>query len=250
MKISYLPEMISPTGSTVFPVSQVGITKKATLSQLEVFSGPGSIGEVIAGTNIELTPVPAFTVATISFSFPGAIFPFPGNSLPSGWLFCLGQEISRVVYKDLFSVLGTTYGSGNGVTFNLPDLRGRLVVGQETMGGVSSSNRLQNSLAGNIPATSLGAIGGTETETLNSQEVGLKSHTHTHSVSVSWGGGNQGGNTGNGGDSETSGTFAGAGGPYPVAWGFSFTNNPVSDSSAIPHTNLPPLAFLNWCIKY
>ena len=40
----------------------------------------------------------------------------------SGWLACLGTDVSRTTFADLFAVIGTTYGSGNGVnTFGLPD---------------------------------------------------------------------------------------------------------------------------------
>ena len=43
--------------------------------------------------------------------------------VPSGWLNCDGSAISRIVYADLFDVIGTQYGSGNGTTtFNLPDM--------------------------------------------------------------------------------------------------------------------------------
>ncbi|CAF0816163.1 unnamed protein product, partial [Adineta ricciae] len=46
------------------------------------------------------------------------------------WLFCNGSEVSRQIYRNLFSVIGTIYGSGDGVnTFNLPDLRARFPLG-------------------------------------------------------------------------------------------------------------------------
>ena len=42
------------------------------------------------------------------------------------WLFCDGSAVSRTTYSALFRVIGTNYGSGNGIdTFNLPDLRSR-----------------------------------------------------------------------------------------------------------------------------
>lgn len=47
-----------------------------------------------------------------------------GARLPSNVIRCAGQELSRVTYADLYRVIGTTYGHGDGVTtFNLPDLR-------------------------------------------------------------------------------------------------------------------------------
>jgi microcystin-dependent protein len=63
----------------------------------------------------------------------GAIFPFGGSVVPSGFLECDGQAVSRTDYSDLFSAIGTTFGPGDGsTTFNLPDLRGRVPIGQDT----------------------------------------------------------------------------------------------------------------------
>jgi microcystin-dependent protein len=51
-------------------------------------------------------------------------------SAPTGYLLCNGAAVSRTTYADLFAVIGTTYGAGNGsTTFNLPDLRGRVPAG-------------------------------------------------------------------------------------------------------------------------
>src|SRR5262249_14523950 len=42
-----------------------------------------------------------------------------------GWLYCDGRAVSRDTYADLFAVVGTLHGTGDGVsTFNLPDYRG------------------------------------------------------------------------------------------------------------------------------
>lgn len=52
----------------------------------------------------------------------GCIMSYAGSTAPSGWLKCDGSAISRTSYARLFSVIGTTYGSGNGsTTFNLPN---------------------------------------------------------------------------------------------------------------------------------
>lgn len=60
----------------------------------------------------------------------GVIAAFAGVDAPLGWLVCDGTAISRTGYPDLFAVLGTSYGYGDGTyTFNLPDLRGRFPLG-------------------------------------------------------------------------------------------------------------------------
>lgn len=61
----------------------------------------------------------------------GAVLPFYGSRPPKNWLLCYGQEVSRAEYKDLFDVIGTSSGSGNGsTTFNVPDLKGKVIYGQ------------------------------------------------------------------------------------------------------------------------
>lgn len=91
----------------------------------------------------------------------GVILPFSGPNVPAGWLFCYGQTASRTTYADLFAVIGTQYGAGNGTTtFNVPDLRGRVVAGRDNMGG-SAANNLTETFFG-TPTNALGNVGGTE----------------------------------------------------------------------------------------
>lgn len=63
----------------------------------------------------------------------GSIWLWPGSTAPAGWLLCNGQAVSRTTYANLFSVLGSTYGQGDGsTTFNVPDLTGRVPVGSNS----------------------------------------------------------------------------------------------------------------------
>lgn len=60
----------------------------------------------------------------------GTILPYSSTTVPSGYMLCDGSAISRTNYADLFAVIGTSYGVGDGsTTFNIPDLRGRVPVG-------------------------------------------------------------------------------------------------------------------------
>ena len=110
----------------------------------------------------------------------GAILPYTGSTAPnSNFVLCYGQAISRTTYASLFSLVSTTYGTGDGsTTFNVPDLRGRVIAGYDSMGG-SSANRLTNQ-SGGVEGDTIGAVGGAETHTLT--EAQLAAHTHTASV--------------------------------------------------------------------
>lgn len=66
----------------------------------------------------------------------GAIFTFPMATAPTGYLVCDGSAVSRTTYADLFAVLGTAYGNGDGsTTFNLPDYRGQFLRGYDDGAG-------------------------------------------------------------------------------------------------------------------
>ena len=55
------------------------------------------------------------------------------STIPTGWLLCNGAGISRSTFSNLFTKIGTTYGTGDGsTTFNIPDLRDRYIIGANT----------------------------------------------------------------------------------------------------------------------
>lgn len=104
----------------------------------------------------------------------GALLPYAGTASPDTnvWLLCDGDAVSRTTYAALFTAIGTTFGNGDGsTTFNLPDLRGRVPMGLDNMGG-SSANRVTDA-----SADSLGGAVGSEDHTLTASE--MPSHTHS-----------------------------------------------------------------------
>ena len=91
----------------------------------------------------------------------GTVMPTALATAPVGWLLCYGQAVSRTSYASLFNAIGTTYGAGDGSsTFNLPDLRGRVVAGKDNMGGTAAS-RLTSAGSG-VNGSVIGASGGNQ----------------------------------------------------------------------------------------
>ena len=91
---------------------------------------------------------------------------FAGNFAPLSWAFCNGQLLSIADNTALFSLIGTTYGGDGQVTFALPDLRGRVPVGDGQGPG--------------LPAVYLGEMGGEVNHTLSINE--MPAHTHLTTV--------------------------------------------------------------------
>lgn len=74
----------------------------------------------------------------------GTIISFAGNVEIDGWCICDGRELSRTLYKNLFNVIGTTYGEGDGsTTFNLPNFINKTLWGN-TVAGVEKEAGLPN----------------------------------------------------------------------------------------------------------
>ena len=65
---------------------------------------------------------------SLSFVAVGTIYPFAGSTIPDTFLLCDGSALDITEYSELFSVIGYTYG-GSGDSFNIPDLRGKVLVG-------------------------------------------------------------------------------------------------------------------------
>ena len=110
----------------------------------------GKSGDTMTGKlTLDSDPTSALHAATKQYADasgnpPGSVTAFAGNSLPIGYLKCNGALVSQSTYPDLFSAIGTTYGSGYFSTFRLPDLRGEFVRGWDDSRGVDLGRVLGN----------------------------------------------------------------------------------------------------------
>ncbi len=127
------------------------------------------------------------TAPQVEFGVVGQIIATGSLTPPTGFLYANGAAVSRSLYSDLFSAIGTSYGVGDGsTTFNLPDLRGVFAsgAGSQTIGPTTytrtlgtkqndafASHNHQFNTFGNVPAvtnnpaSSAAGAGGTHTTT-------------------------------------------------------------------------------------
>lgn len=146
----------------------------------------------------------------------GTIYPFAGQEEPDTFMFCDGRELDIVEYSKLFSVIGYTYG-GSGDFFNLPDLRGKTLVGR---------NENDNDFF------AVGKIGGEKEHTLTIDEM----PSHTHGLRLEWEQNEGGGIVDTW--SDTSNARVDMDGTQTKSTG-----------GNQPHNNMPPYMIVNYIIK-
>lgn len=157
------------TGATTLTANNVILGNGTTAP---TFVAPGTSGNLLTsnGTTWAST-APAAQMPT------GALMPYAGATAPSGgYLLCDGSSVSSTTYLALHAVISNTYGgsayTGAGsLSFNLPDLRGRVPIGSGTGTGLT--------------ARVTGTTYGTETHTVSSSNItqfstgNAGSHSHT-----------------------------------------------------------------------
>jgi len=167
-------------------------------------------------------------------------WPLVSTSIPAGWSLCDGSAISRVVYADLYAVLGTFYGAGDGsTTFNLPNFTGKFLLGVDgthaigTTGGASTLTIATTNLPSHDhPVTDPGHI----------HSVTDPGHFHASLVASS---------------TNLAGVAAGtavAGNTSSKVTGLTVNSNTTgitvgNTGSGTPLAALPPYATVNWMIK-
>ena len=192
-------------------------------------------------------------------SHSGLIAMWPSDSIPDGWLLCDGSSLLRSTYPDLFAAIGTVFGAADGTHFNVPNLKGRVVVGKD---------------GSQTEFDAMGETGGAKTHTLTTAE--MPSHTHVQDAHTHVQNAHNHGVTDPGHSlTQTARSAAGSGGSIATAssggtvgvWGAQVTQyTGISIQNATPtnqntvatnhstggggaHNNLQPYIVLNYIIK-
>jgi len=148
----------------------------------------------------------------------GTIMLYGGDTAPSGFKICDGSAISRTTYADLFNIIGTSFGTGDGTTtFNLPNLQGKVPVGLDS---------------NDEDFDTLGETGGEKEHTLNVSEI--PSHQHSFGIGAN-------------AATQANGDRVQAGyrGPYSIDASWSVTTT----GGGQPHNIMQPYLVLNYIIK-
>jgi microcystin-dependent protein len=154
-------------GSYNLVVSGSGIT---TYTQaIDLVRGDG-VGRFAAGSITQA----ALATAVQQLLVPtGTVLPFAGASAPAGWVLADGSAISRTTFSALFAAIGTQFGTGDGsTTFNVPDMRGRVAVGQSAAADASVQTR------GASEGAAVGARRPWHTHTIASHSHSVPAHFH------------------------------------------------------------------------
>jgi len=226
---------VTNSGTSSAAIFDFGIPQGATGA-----TGPAntlSIGTVQSGATADATITGTAPNQTLNLTLPkgdtgqqgvkgdpgkgcpiGTILPFGGDLIPEGYLVCDGSAVSRTTYADLFDVIGTRYGAGDGsTTFNLPNLSGRVAVGQDL---------------NDADFDTLGDNGGEKAHTLITNE--MPSHSHLRG-------------NGNGARGDTASPHSGSGG---YLWHYDSNGRTDSEGGNQPHNNLQPYLVTAYIIKF
>jgi microcystin-dependent protein len=172
--------VVPPSGGNLYGFSPYSIS-----SQFSGGGGSGGIRLKVRGEAVTVQNVSGndwWVVSDTRDKTPvGTVIAVPGNAYggwPAGYLYCNGASYTRsdTRYLDLFAVISTNSGTSNATSFNVPDLRGAFIRGQDGGRGLDPD---RNSRTASNPGGSTGDAVGTY------QAHALGSHNHTFTGSSS-----------------------------------------------------------------
>lgn len=210
----------SPTITTDITIPNAGLKLFDTDSSHKLAVVPGS--NLTANRTLTVTTGDADRTIDVTLgrhTMPiGSVIAWTTGTAPTGTLECDGSAVSRTTYADLYAVVGTIYGTGNGsTTFNLPDYRGEFLRGW-AHGSTNDPDKASRTDAGG---------GGTGDNIGTKQGYQVQAHTHTYNTST----------TDSGADTRADGSGSGA------------TNSPTTSSTGGNETR-PRNVNVMFCIVY
>ena len=139
-----------------------------------------------ASANVNLGSYNLTTTGTLTaasspgIGITGEIRMWTTASAPTGWLICNGAAISRTTYANLFAVIGTTYGAGNGTTtFNIPNTQGKFIIGVNGTYTLASTGGSVNTSSGTANVSDSG-----HTHDIDNTGVSYESGINTVSIAA------------------------------------------------------------------
>jgi microcystin-dependent protein len=256
------------SGATKLQMADQGAALTGLTNKLALNAASGDLYYTnSSGVPVQITQGSSITSPTSSAALPtGGVMPFAGTAAPTGWLLADGSAVDRTVYAALFGVIGTIYGTGDGLTtFNVPNMSGRVAVGVGTY---------TDSVSGSV-TRSLAQVAGAEKHILSPSEGPSHTHVqsphthnltdpgHKHTVNYNSGGPSSPAITSNNAvwtganPLQTNDGSLPAGVPKDAGLNSATTGITISSATAVnldagadvPHNNMQPYLGLNYIIK-
>lgn len=250
IKISELQKAYPLDGNDVFIVNQENPINKALETR---YTTADDVSKYIEETIQKLLDI-QIPVGCIKL-YAGKITQFDKLD---GWLLCNGQTVSRIKYKRLYEILGSTYGPVTSDTFTLPNLKGKIPM------GYCGINNNEVAIGEILDPIMLGSTGGAYTQVITKSQMPVHSHKdligHTHDymdlTKFSWwknDGGTNSATTPQNHEvfAEVRARKAGKRNPkYDEKTTASTIIQLSNEGGNMPHNNVQPFLSLNYIIKY
>ncbi|AXP07711.1 putative tail-fiber protein [Sinorhizobium phage phiM6] len=161
--------MIYTTGADTYAVTTLTSTARTLLDDTSTTAMRTTLG-VYSTAQVDAA------IAAVPGAPTGTVIMHAANTAPTGYLECSGAAVSRTTYSDLFAVIGTVFGAGDGsTTFNLPNLRGEFVRGWDNGRGIDTGRVFGSAQAANISS---------HTHAIDPPSTATTSDTHSHTFSA------------------------------------------------------------------
>jgi microcystin-dependent protein len=209
-------ETVARSTEAVFIADPSAVMVGTAIGDVSGFTASDAAGSKVESLDERVARLERLEASASSRNPPGAVMEYAGSTAPEGWLLCQGQSLLRSDYPTLFAAIGTTYGSADSTHFNVPNTKGRVVVGLDT--SQSEFNALNEKA-------------GAKTHTLSLAEMPSHSHAMTRTTA---------------GGSGITGTGIPPHNNAPAGGGQAVTDLVGSGSA---HNNLQPYIVMNHIIK-